>query len=351
MKRVGNLWPALVSFENLHRAATRALRGKRLRPEACDFFRDLERNLISLRRELESRSYSPGEYRTFWISEPKQRLISAAPFRDRVVHHALVQIIEPVFERRFIHHSYACRKGKGNHRALRRFVEWAGRYRYVLKLDIRKFFPTIDHLVLKSMLRRTIKDEGILWLVDQIIDGSNAQESVAQWFPGDDLLTTTTRRLGIPIGNLTSQFFGNVYLDPLDHFIAEDSRVGPYLRYVDDFAIFGDDKAELRSWRSAISRFLLGLRLRLNEGKSRIRMLKEGIEFLGFVCLPDMIRLTSRNVVVARKRIRIMRHRFEQGLVEKRTVLKSYDAWCAHAAHGDTRGLRESMEPLVASSH
>ncbi|MCP4605558.1 MAG: RNA-dependent DNA polymerase [Proteobacteria bacterium] len=340
MKRAGNLWPTLVSFENLHRAAMRALRGKRSRPEACDFVTNLESNLWALKRELEENSYTPGKYRTFWISAPKPRLISAAPFLDRVVHHALIQIIEPAFERRFIHHSYACRVGKGNHRALRQFVGWGRRNRYVLKLDIRKFFPSIDHDILKATLRKTIKDKNTQRLCDTIIDGSNAQEQIVQWFAGDDLLTPTTHRRGIPIGNLTSQFFGNVFLDPLDHFIKEDLRVGSYLRYVDDLALFSNDKAELSQWRKEISRFLESTRLRLNEGKSRVRKLKEGVEFLGFVCFPDRLRLSSRNVKAMRRRIKRIVRDYSANRVAWPEIECSLRSWNEHAANGDTWRLR-----------
>jgi retron-type reverse transcriptase len=157
LRRTGDLWHRVVSFENLYRASYQALRGKRSRAYAGDFFCELEGNLIALRRELCSGKYRPGEYHTFWIIEPKARMISAAPFRDRVVHHALVNVIEPAFEERFIHHSYACRKGKGTHRALRQFIEWGRSTRHVLKMDIRKFFPSMDHEILKETIRRTIR--------------------------------------------------------------------------------------------------------------------------------------------------------------------------------------------------
>ena len=219
MLRTSNLWSNLTSFENLHRAAYQVLRGKRERVHAGDFFFDLEANLFRLQRKLQTHTYRPGGYRTFWITDPKPRLISAAPFRDRVVHHALINRIEPVFERRFIHHSYACRTGKGTHQALQQFVEWGRSSRYALKMDIHKFFPSMDHAVLKQRIQRTIKDPDVLWLCERIIDGSNEQEHVTQYFPEDELFTPLTHRHGIPIGNLTSQFFANVYLDGLDHFI------------------------------------------------------------------------------------------------------------------------------------
>ena len=142
-------------------------------------------------------------------------MISAAPFRDRVVHHALCRVIEPVLDRGFIHHTYACRAGKGNHRALRHFVRLCRRYRYVLLCDVRKYFPSIDHDIVLSLVRRRIKDRGVLWLLGRIVASSCAQEPAVWHFPGDDLFTPAGRRRGLPIGNLTSQLLANVMLDPL----------------------------------------------------------------------------------------------------------------------------------------
>ncbi len=344
MRRIGHLWPAVTSFANLHRAATEALRGKRHRPYATAFFGDLESNLLEIQEELRSRRYRPGSYRTFWIREPKARLISAAPFRDRVVHHALVRVIEPIFERRFILHSYACRPAKGTHRARARFIEWARSSRYVLKLDVHKFFPSVDHAILKAALRRGLKDRDALWLCDLIIDGSNDQEPVTQYFGGDDLFSPFDRRRGVPIGNLTSQFFGNVYLDSLDHHVIDELGHGRYLRYVDDFCCFGDDKAELRDLRARVSAFLATrLRLRLNEGKSRIRRVEEGVEFLGFVVLPTELRLNQTAVRRQRRRVRKLRRAFATGTSTLEAVAASLRAWHAHAAAGTTWHLRTDV--------
>ena len=270
-------------------------------------------------------------------------MISAAPFRDRVVHHAVVRVIEPIFESRFIHHSYACRKGRGTHRALRQFVQWARGSAYVLKMDIRKFFPSIDHKIAKARLRRAVKDQRVLRLCDTILDGSNEQEAVLSHFPGDDLLSPLGRRRGIPIGNLTSQFFANVYLDALDHFVKDKLRVRRYLRYVDDFCCFGDDKVELREIRSEVSEFLFGLRLRLNERKSRLRRVKEGVEFLGFVVFPEQLRLSQTAVRRQRRRIRRLRKAYAEGVLTWPDVVASLEAWNAHAAHGTTWRLRKDV--------
>ena len=343
MKRTGGLWNSVTAFENLHRAAYKVLRGKRGQVQAGDFFYDIEGNLLCLQSDLVGRSYRPGQYRTFWISDPKPRLISAAPFRDRVVHHALVNIIEPVFECRFIEHSYACRTGKGTHRALRQFTRWARTSRYVLKMDIHKFFPSVDHIIVKEAIERCIKDPAVLSLCNLIVDSSNEQEHVVQYFPGDTLLTPVERRRGIPIGDLTSQFFANIYLDGLDHFVKERLRVSRYLRYVDDFCCFHDDKEFLRYVRKEVVQYLATIRLKLNEGKSRMRQLKEGIEFLGFVVFPERTRLNQRGVRRQRTRMKLLQHAYACGEISWEQVHASLQAWNAHANHGDTWRLRDDI--------
>jgi retron-type reverse transcriptase len=210
-------------------------------------------------------------------------------------------------------------------------------------MDIKKFFPSIDHRVLKERIRRVIKDQDVLWLCDLIIDGSNPQEPIVQHFPEDNLFTPLTCRHGIPIGNLTSQFFANVYLDGLDHFVKERLRMKRYLRYVDDFCCFADDKMFLSEARLAIREFLFGLRVRLNEGKSRIRQVKEGIEFLGFVVLSDRLRLNQTAVQRQRKRLRRLRHDYANRTLRWADIVSSLLAWNAHAAQGSTWRLRTDV--------
>ena len=245
MKRHGHLWQRMSSFEHLLRAAETARRGKRFRPTVADFEFNLESELWKLHAELKSRGYRPGAYRSFLILEPKERLISAAPYGDRIVHHALTAALEPIFEPAFVFDSYACRRGKGTHAAVRRCQEFARRYPFVLKADIRKFFPSIDHEILKQRIARKIKDPDVQWLAGRIIDHGSLPDPAHDWFPTDDLFTPSERRRGIPIGNQTSQFFANVYLDPLDHFVKERLRIKGYVRYVDDFLLFADDKRTL----------------------------------------------------------------------------------------------------------
>ena len=204
MKRHGNLCPQVTDFASLLLATRKAQRGKRFRNNVLAFNYNLERNLLTLKTELEGRTYRPGTFRTFEIVEPKHRIISVAPYRYRVVHHALCNIIVPIFERTFIEDTYANRIGYGTHKALRRFTIFTRSSKYILQCDIKKYFPSIDLEILKTLIRKKIKCHDTLWLIDAIVDSSNEQEPIYEYFPGDTLLIPEQRRRGLPIGNLTS---------------------------------------------------------------------------------------------------------------------------------------------------
>ncbi len=343
MRRVGDVWPRIVCWQNLLDSALAAARGKRKRPDVARFLASLETNVCAIQRELESGSYQPGGYRTFWIRDPKPRQISAAPFRDRVVHHALTRTLEPVFERRFTTSSFASRAGYGQHLALEKAKVACARYAYVLKADIRKYFPSIDHEVLKELLARVIKCGPTLDLAGRIIDGSNAQEEAPAYFAGDDLFTPYQRRRGLPIGNQTSQFFANVYLNPLDHFVVRELRPEVYLRYVDDFVLFGDDKQELRAMRARIADFLAGLRLRIHDGKSRAYRCLDGFPFLGWRLFPERSHLPRPKVVAVRRRLRRISALYHRGEIDFAGVQSRIQAWLGHARHGNTLGLCEQL--------
>jgi len=342
MRRHGHLWEGMIAFENLLRAAEKARRGKRSRPPAARFFFHLERELWRLHEELATKTYRPGPYRTFFICEPKRRQISAAPFRDRVVHHALTGVLEPIFERSFIYDSYACRKGKGTHAAVDRCQEFARRFRYVLKADVRKFFPSIDHEILKGLIVRKVKDPHVLWLVNRIIDHSNPQDPVLAWFPGDDLFTPIERRRGLPLGNQTSQFFANVYLDPLDHFVTARLRLC-YVRYVDDFLVFADDKRRLHEVRDRISEFLERLRLQVHRDKSVVFPCDRGIRFLGYRVFPTHRLLVKENVHRFRRRMRRMQAAYAAGRIGFEAIRPRIMSWIGHARHADTYRLRADL--------
>jgi len=232
MKTYNHLFEQICSFENLLSAAKKAQRSKKLKQDVARFNFRLEHELLKLQEELLNGTYQPGGYYEFYIFEPKKRMISAAPYRDRVVHHALCNLIEPIFDKTFIYDSYACRKDKGTHRAVERFTQFCRKNKYVLKCDVKKYFPSIDHEILYELICRKIADKRTLWLIKLIIDSSNEQERVLEYYQGDDLFTSLARRMGIPIGNLTSQFFANIYLNGFDHYVKEQLQCRYYIRSV-----------------------------------------------------------------------------------------------------------------------
>ena len=343
-RKADGLFDSIASFRALHAAALQAVKGKRRKPGAAAFMANLEKELLRLEGELNDGSYRPGSYTTFTVKDPKERFISAAPFRDRVVHHALCEVVEPLFERGFICDSFANRVGKGSHRAVVRYEGFRDRFRYVLRCDIFRYFPSIDHEVLKADLRRRVACERTLALLDAIVDASNPQEPVYRYFPGDDLFTPFARRRGLPIGNLTSQFFANVHLDPLDHYAKEVLRAKGYVRYVDDFALFHDDAAVLEGWRERIEAFLARRRLLLHPRKTHIASTREAARVLGFVLHSGgRRRLPEDNVRRFRNRLRGLRDRWRAGSVEPHEVVQRISSWVAHASHADTAGLRHAI--------
>jgi hypothetical protein len=304
----------------------------------------LAENVLQLRNELLSGEYRPGPYHSFTIFEPTRRLISAAPYRDRVVHHALCRVIEPLFERSFIYDSYANRVGKGMHRALDRCTYYARRHKYVLQCDIRLFFPSIDHEVLLQRLGRKITDSRVLDLCRLILEsGSSPRQDALTYFPGDDLFAPLDRRRGLPIGNLTSQFWANAYLDPLDHGAKDDLGIPGYIRYVDDFLVFGDDKATLVVWRERLRERLDRLRLVLHPRKTAIFPVSEGIAFLGFRVYPGYRRLLAASKRRAVRRLERLAEDYAGGRATMAAVNRSVRAWIAHASHGNTVGLRRAV--------
>ena len=343
MKRYSNLWPQIVDFENLLLAARLAQKGKRFRGNVLEFNHAVERELFRLQRELKAHTYQPGGYRTFAIKDPKSRIISAAPYRDRVVHHALCNVIMPLLEPTLIEQTYANRVGYGSHRAFTQFTAWARKHQYCLQCDVQKYFPSIDHAILKAQLRRKIKCPDTLWLIDTIIDASNEQIPVIEYFPGDDLLTPLERPKGLPIGNLTSQSFANLYLSPFDHFVKEKLKLKQYLRYVDDFSAFSDDWQELADARVAMENYLATLRLKMHPIKSQLFETRYGANFVGFRVLPDRIRVRSDNLRRARKRMKLLQQLYATGEIDLEALVQRIRSWEAHLLHGDTYRLRRKL--------
>jgi len=342
-KRHDHLFDTFVTFPALRRAAQRAIRGKRKKPGAARFQFGLERELLRLERELRDGTYRTGRYVEIQLTKPKRRLVSAAPFRDRVVQHALMDVVAPLFEQGFIGNSFANRIGKGTHRAIAAYEYYRDRHKFVLRCDIFRFFPSVDHQILKRDLRRRLSCAPTLRLMDMIIDGSNPQEPVHLHFPGDDLFSPFERRRGLPIGNLTSQFSANVYLDPLDHFCTE-VLAAPYVRYVDDFALFSNDPEVLRAWRERIERFLEGRRLKLHPRKTQIQPTDAPSEFLGLVLHADGKRaLPEANVQAFKGRLKGMIAAKNARTMPDQTIRQRLDSWAAHADHAHTRALKRAI--------
>ena len=326
MKRYGYLFDRVVSFENLLNASKEAFKGKKHKQEVAKFYFDMEKEILKLQKELKARTYEPKPLNTFRIKEPKVREIGAPEFRDRVVHHAVCRMIEPLFERSYIYHSYACRNGKGTHRAIEHAQGLSKRYDYFIKCDVRKYFESVDHRTLKLLLRRKFKDPELLWLLDKIIDAYGEEGK------------------GIPIGCLTSQHFANFYLDRFDHFIKDELGVKGYLRYMDDFVLFGNEKEILHELRSRFADFLREeLRLSLKESATVLAPCTEGLPFLGFRIYPSLIRIKHQN---KKRLIRKLGNRVEEyneGLISEEKYEQSLRSISEHLKIADTYRLRRDI--------
>ena len=329
MKRHGHLFEQVVEYGNLLAAAHRARRGKRDRIAVARFVFDLEPNLLRLQQELRSGSYRMRPYRTFVIREPKRRQICAADFRDRVVHHALCAALDPIFEGCLIDDTFACRRGKGAHAAVRRLQQFSRRFRYVLMCDVRRYFETVDHDVLRALCRRKLKDRALLSLLDRIIDHP---------LPGAE------PGKGVPIGNLTSQYFANLYLGELDHFVKERLRLPAYLRYMDDFAVFADSKPELHRGLAAVREFLHAtLRLELREERTLLAPVTQGVPFLGFRVFPGVVRLDGRKLARMRRKVRQREAEHRFGRINEEELARSVRGMVGHVCHIDSLEPRKQL--------
>ena len=266
----------IISLENLLVAWREFLCGKKRRQDVLEFSLKFTDHLFSLHHELTTKTYQHGCYQSFKINDPKPREIHKASIRDRLLHHAIYRILYPYFDKLFIYDSYSCRNGKGTHRAISRFRKFGRKVSlnntqtcWILKCDIKKFFASIDHQILKNILVRYVEDRDTLWLLAQIIDSFNIKEIVG---------------VGLPLGNLTSQLLANIYLNELDQFVKRQLKIKYYIRYADDFVIFHEDKNYLQGLTSKISEFLeTKLALLLHPEKVFIKTLSSGVDFLGWI--------------------------------------------------------------------
>jgi RNA-directed DNA polymerase len=350
------MFQAITAWNNLWLAYRKAARGKRRKISAAVFEHQVADQLIALQEELLAKTYRPGPYRHFFIHEPKRRKISASPFRDRVVHHALCNLIEPIFQARFNEHSYANRQGKGTHRAVDRLQQLTRSYRYVLRADVVRHFPSLDHAILSAKLARVVHDPEVRWLINLILasgEGVLADEYCLSYFTGDDLLAGCRPR-GLPIGNLTSQFWSNVYLNDFDWFAHRELGCGAYLRYVDDIALFSDSKHRLYAWKGAIIERLAVDRLRIHETEAQVLPTCCGIPWLGFVIYPTHRLLKRRNAVNFTRRFKRNLDAYQAGRIPFAELDASVQGWINHVRYADTWGLREHLfasHPIPCQEH
>lgn len=304
-KRFAHSYDNIISLENLLRAWNEFKRGKTKKKDVQEFEYRLFDNILDLHNDLKAKTYTHGPYHAFTVNDPKRRDIHKASVRDRLLHHAIYRILYPYFDLQFIHDSYSCRKGKGTHRALLRFEQMSRKVSqnytkqcFVLKCDIRKFFASIDHNVLLSVLERYIKDEDILWLLSDVVGSfcSNVCNSrVVLCHPrvgGDPELDSRFHgndrreddKQGLPLGNLTSQLFANIYMNVFDQFVKHKIKAEYYIRYADDFVFLSHNKQYLETLLPIISDFLSStLKLSLHKYKVFIKTFSSGVDFLGWV--------------------------------------------------------------------
>ncbi len=326
-----NLYNQLCSIDNLTFAWLKARKHKTKKYYVKAFEANLLENLLELQEELVNQTYKPSPLKTFVLRDPKTRKISKSAFRDRIVHHALVGVIEPIFEKRFIYDSCANRKGKGNLFALQRFDKFKRKATknfaseaFCLKADIRHYFQEVDRNILMEIIKKEVNDDKVIWLVRQILENSPL---------GDG-------KKGMPLGNLTSQFFALVYLNELDYFVKHHLRAKYYIRYVDDFVILHKSREQLEEWKSRIDQFLSEqLKLKLHPEKSKIIPLARGVDFVGFRNFYRHRLLRKRNVRKMFMRI----EEYEKEEIGKKKFLEIFQGWQAYARWANTFNLRKEV--------
>ena len=333
-----NIFEKITSLENLFRAWREFKRGKGKKYDVQKFEFNLESNFFNLEQELVQMTYCHGNYTSFYVHDPKLRHIHKACVRDRVVHQAIFRILYPLFDRRFVHDSYSCRFNKGTHRGILRLEQFickaTANYRnrsYVLKCDIDKFFHNIDHNILFHFIRERIADKGTLWLIDEIIKSFEIEKDK-----------------GIPLGNVTSQLFANIYLNELDQFIKHILKEKYYIRYCDDFLIINNDREHLANIIPLVSDFLeKNLKLHLNLNKVIIRKVGQGIDFLGYVSLPHyrILRTKTKHRMFAKMKLR--KRQLESGLIEEELFDKTLQSYLGILKHCSGYKLRQVLENLT----
>jgi RNA-directed DNA polymerase len=325
MKRVGHLMPGIVEWDNLLLAFCRAERGLSDKYEADVYRENLDENLRFLRDGLADGSFPFGEYHSFEVRDPKTRLIHAPAFRERVAQHAIFNVCEPVLERKLIDDSFACRTGKGTHGALRRAQVFARRHDWFLKLDVRRFFDSVVHDRLLEMVERLFKDRGVFDLFRKILNGY-----------------CTGPGRGLPIGSLASQFFANHYLCTLDRMCKEQLKVPGYLRYMDDFILWGNERKELCRARERVEECLeeLGLKLKIGNHPQRVR---QGVPFLGHVVHPFRMVPDRRARVRFFRKIRSLESQADEGWIDELELQQRHQCLLGFSSLSNLNTLQKAI--------
>ena len=343
MKRFDNIYSKIYDFENLYEAYKEARKRKRYRHDVMRFTANLEENLIHLQNELIYKTYKVGRYNEFFVYDPKKRLIMSLPFRDRVVQWAIYRQINPLFDKRYISTSYGCRVGGGTHRAVKKLKEYIRQQpgkAYVLKMDISKYFYRINHDVLMATLRAIIKDEDLLWLLETIIRSEHDFGiEVDDWnYTGRQL-----SNVGMPIGNLSSQMFANLYLNAADHFAKEILGCKYYIRYMDDIAIVDTDKKRLWEVLEAMDEFIVNeLALKLNN-KTCIRTLTQGVDFCGYRVWRTHIRLRKKSAIKMKHGIKHLQKEFAEGKIKLSKFKSSLMSYKGMLDNCDSYSLKKKI--------
>jgi retron-type reverse transcriptase len=347
MKPYKHIYKQVCDFENLYEAYKKASLGKRFRNEVLAYSANLEENLLDLRRELLSGEYQMGNYREFFVYEPKKRLIMAIPFRDRIVQWAIYRVVNPLILNGYIADSFACINGRGIHSAVKRIQYWAalldkGEKGYYLKLDISKYFYRIDHNVLLDIIKRKFDDAPLVALLEKIIRNDKVAFGLPPGAsPGDGAKRIFDK--GMPIGNLTSQMFANLYLNELDQYIKRTLGAKHYCRYMDDSVILATDKARLHEYRAKIEAFLSDkLKLSLND-KSALRELGEGIDFCGYRIWGSHIKLRKASALRMKHRLKKLMKQYAAGEVKLEEAQRTLAAYKGVLEHCDSHALRMAI--------
>lgn len=326
MKRVGHLYQTIADPDNLRLAFAKAVRGKRDRQEVRLFAENLDENLYLLRRQLLAEQVEVGRYHYFYVYDPKKRRICAASFRERVLHHAVMNVCEPVFERFSIENSFACRSGKGGKKALETAQRFCRRYDWYLKLDIRHYFDSIDHAVLLGKLKRLFKDQALLVLFEKLLGTYE-----------------TTPGRGLPIGNLVSQHLANFFLGYLDHWLKQERKAPGYLRYMDDFVLFSNDKNFLQRTLMEIAQYLHSEMHLVLHPRQQLNRCSQGLPFIGFRVYPDTILLAPRSRMRFALKLKHYEKSAAKGVLSTTELCQRATALVAFTRQADASGFRRKL--------